>query len=180
MDWEAAFAPYDAETYQFVIDRIGPQDVVFDIGAGDLRLARRLAVIAKRVYAVERNAGVLFQSDRCARPANLMIVCADALTWPCPPDVTIGVLLMRHCAHVADYIARLKANGCARLITNARWKMGVEVIDLRSGVSYDPKRMGWYACECGAVGFTPGDVSAITAPLLDKVIEVVSCPRCGA
>lgn len=180
MDWEAAFAPYDAETYQFVVDRIRPHDVVLDIGAGDLRLARRLAAIAHRVYAVERDPGILSQSDRSARPANLIVVCEDASTWPFPSDVTVGVLLMRHCTHTADYIARLKVIGSARLITNARWKMGVEEIDLRSGVSYDPDRVGWYACACGAVGFTPGDARSITAHVLDEVIEVLSCPHCGA
>lgn len=180
MDWEAVFAPYDAETYQFVVDRIQPHDVVLDIGAGDLRLARRLAALAQRVYAVERNPGVLSQSDRSARPDNLIVVCEDALTWPFPRDVTVGVLLMRHCTHTADYIARLKAIGSARLITNARWKMGVEEIDLRSGVSYDPDRVGWYACACGGVGFTSGDPDMITPQMLNEVIEVTRCPYCGA
>ena len=69
MDWEAAFAPYDEDTYRFVIERIGPPDVVLDIGAGDLRLARRLATIAKRVYAIERNATVLSHADPPTSPS---------------------------------------------------------------------------------------------------------------
>jgi hypothetical protein len=178
MDWEAAFAPYDEGTYRFVIERIGPQDVVLDIGAGDLRLARRLATIAKRVYAIERNAEVLSHADRSTLPDNLIVVGADALTWPFPSDVTVGVLLMRHCAHVAEYVARLKAIHCTRLITNARWKMDVEVIDLRSGVSYDPDRVGWYACTCGSIGFSGVDPESITTQLLDEVVEVENCPIC--
>jgi hypothetical protein len=178
MDWEAAFAPYDEDTYRFVIERIGPQDVVLDIGAGDLRLACRLAAMAKRVYAIERNAEVLSQADRSTLPDNLIVVSADALTWPFPSDVTVGVLLMRHCAHVAEYIARLKAINCTRLITNARWKMGVEAIDLRSGTSYDPDRAGWYACACGSIGFTSVAPALITPQLLDEVVEVENCPNC--
>jgi hypothetical protein len=65
-------------------------------------------------------------------------------------------------------------------LTNARWKMSVEEMHLRSGVPYDPGRVGWYACRCGAVGFTPGDPQAITPQLLADVNEVVNCPSCGA
>ncbi len=184
-DWEAAFAPYDAETYQFVVERITPQDVVLDIGAGDLRLARRLAAIAQQVYAVEKNAAVVPQPDRreACWPDNLSVIYADALTWEYPADVTVAVLLMRHCTreHFAQIVQRLTAETkCQRLLTNARWKMHVEEMYLRSGGPYDPDRVGWYACRCGAVGFTPGDPQRITAHLLADVNEVVSCPTCRA
>jgi len=184
-DWEAAFAPYDDETYQFVVERVTAQDVVLDIGAGDLRLARRLAEIAQCVYAVEKNAAVLPQPDR--REAcgfdRLSAIHEDALTCSYPPNVTVAILLMRHCTreHFARYVQRLLSETqCQRLFTNARWKMNVEEIHLRSGGRYDPDRVGWYACHCGAVGFTPGDPQAITMQLLADVSEVVSCPTCGA
>jgi len=180
-DWEAAFAPYDDETYQFVVERITPKDVVLDIGAGDLRLARRLAEIAQRVYAVEKNAEVLppLRADR------LSVIHEDALTWKYPSEVTVAVLLMRHCTreHFAQIVQRLiTETQCQRLFTNARWKMNVEEMQFRSARSgpYDPDRVGWYACRCGAVGFTPGDPQAITVQLLADVSEVVSCPACGA
>jgi SAM-dependent methyltransferase len=175
------WSPYDEDTYRFVIDRVGLKDVVLDIGAGDVRLSRRLAAIASKVYAIERNAEVLAQADRSGWPENLIVVHADALTWPFPKDVTLGVLLMRHCApaHFADYVARLKAAGCGRLMTNARWKMAIEEIDLRTGAAYDPDRMGWYACACGSIGFTPGDPKSINQQLLEQVTEVISCPNCG-
>jgi len=184
-DWEAAFAPYDDETYQFVVERLTPQDVVLDIGAGDLRLARRLAAIAQQVYAVEKNAAVIvLPTDRLSWPDKLSVIQADALTWKYPPDVTVAVLLMRHCTreHFAQIVQRLTAETkCQRLLTNARWKMHVEEMHLRSArsVPYDPDRVGWYACRCGAVGFTSGDPQAITTQLLADVSEVVNCPACG-
>lgn len=180
IDWEAIWAPYDEDTYRFVVERIYPFDVVVDIGAGDLRLSSRVANIASWVYAIERNPEVLGRADRYSHPDNLVAVCTDAREWPMPYDVTVGVLLMRHCTpeHFAHYVARLKAMGCRRLITNARWKMGVEEIDLRSAAVYDPKRVGWYACQCGAVGFTPGEPDLVTNQILNEVIEVVNCPHC--
>ncbi len=182
-DWEAAFAPYDEETYRFVLDHVTRQDVVLDIGAGDLRLTKRVAAIARRVYAIERDPAVLARVDRGNWPANLIVICADALTTAFPLDVTTAILLMRHCTreHLATYLQRLSVlRRCQRLITNARWKMNVEVIDLCAGVVYDPRRVGWYACRCGSVGFTPGDPDVITPQVLAEVIDVVSCPHCGA
>jgi len=182
-DWEAAFAPYAEETYQAVLAQILPQDVVLDIGAGDLRLTKRVAASARRVYAIERDPAVLAKSDRGSWPANLIVICADALATAFPSDVTTALLLMRHCAreHFTVYVQRLSAlKRCRRLITNARWKMDVEVIDFRSGGMYDPDRVGWYACRCGSIGFTPGDPGFITPQVLAEVIDVVSCPHCGA
>ncbi len=184
-DWEASFAPYDEATYQFVVERVTPQDVVLDIGAGDLRLARRLADVAQKVYAVERNTALLSPPDRSTQSDRLIVIDDDAARWPFPAEVTVAVLLMRHCTseHFAKYVKRLTAStACTRLITNARWKMGVEEMQLRSArsVQYHPDRAGWYACRCGAIGFTPGDPDLITSAMLDEVIEVEHCPRCQA
>jgi predicted RNA methylase len=183
-DWEAAFAPYDEETYRAVLAQITPHDVVLDIGAGDLRLTKRVASIARRVVAIERDPAALAKADRGTWPANLSVICADALTTAVPTDVTMALLLMRHCTreHFAVYVQRLSAlRHCQRLITNARWKMDLEAIDLRSArsVAYDPDQVGWYACRCGSIGFTPGDPAAITPQVLAEVIDVVSCPQCG-
>jgi predicted RNA methylase len=180
-DWEAVFAPYDEEIYRTVLAQIAPHDVVLDIGAGDLRLTKRVAAVARRVYAIERDPAVLAKADRGTWPANLIVICADALTTSFPADVTTAILLMRHCTHehFAAYLQRLSAlRRCQRLITNARWKMDVEVIDLRSGGLYDPDRAGWYACRCGSIGFTPGNPTVITPQVLAAVIDVVSCPQC--
>ncbi|GFP25342.1 hypothetical protein HKBW3S25_00814, partial [Candidatus Hakubella thermalkaliphila] len=73
-----------------------------------------------------------------------------------PTDVSVAVLLMRHCQHLREYIAKLKEVGCRRLITNARWKSQVEVISLtESWRAFSQVRGGWYACLCGQVGFVP-------------------------
>lgn len=180
-DWEAAFAPYDEETYRFVVERVTPQDVVLDIGAGDLRLACRLAAVAQKVYAVERRAAVLPSPAHASRLDRLSVIHEDALQWPFPSDVTVAVLLMRHCTpeHFAQYVTRLiETTACTRLITNARWKMGVEEMQIRSGRPYDPDRAGWYACRCGSIGFTLGDLDRMTDTVLNEVSEVVNCPHC--
>ena len=53
--WEALWAPYDEATYAAVLAVIEPSDVVLDIGAGDLRLTRRIAEQAQQVIAWESN-----------------------------------------------------------------------------------------------------------------------------
>ena len=178
-DWEGWWSAYDEATYQAVLNAVTPDDVVLDIGAGDLRLALRLAERARRVYAVEVNPRLL--ADALARvgyalPRNLVVVCGNALDIPIPPDVTAAVLLMRHCRHVRAYVDRLRAVGCRRLITNARWGMGVEVVDVGPGVTWETFAGGWYACLCGAVGYKgenaagePGDA-----------VTVETCPACGS
>ncbi len=52
-EWETLWAPYDEATYAAVLAAIEPSDVVLDIGAGDLRLARRIAERARQVIAWE-------------------------------------------------------------------------------------------------------------------------------
>lgn len=174
---EHLWAPYDESTYAPALAAIRPDDVVLDIGSGDLRFARRAAEQARRVIAVERLAEVVGVGPW---PANIEVVIADALTWPFPQGITVGVLLMRHCTHYREYIDRLREAGAARLITNARWGMSVEVVDLTAlRVSFATVQAGWYACDCGAVGFAPGPVEAITPDSLDVVAQVAACPRCA-
>ncbi|MGE5252023.1 MAG: class I SAM-dependent methyltransferase [Bacteroidota bacterium] len=179
--WEAMFAPYDARTYQDVLDLLGPHDVVLDIGAGDLRLSRRMAGIACRVHAVEVDRSILQAGldSPALLPDNLSVVCADARTLEFPSGITAGVLLMRHCTHFGLYAGKLRTAGAARLITNARWRMDVESVDLLAGrTPFREARMGWYACLCGAAGFKEGPAEQ-WSPEMDRVqTEVIDCPQC--
>jgi SAM-dependent methyltransferase len=174
-DWEAAWAPYDEATYAAALAWVEPDDVVLDIGAGDLRFARRAAARARRVVALERQGALLAGT----RPGNLDVVCGDALQVPYPPGITLAVLLMRHCRHFAGYVSRLRAAGCWRLITNARWGMGVELVSLRPQAPFDSALPGWYACLCGAAGFKPGPPDQLTPERLSVAQNVEDCPRCG-
>ncbi len=176
-DWEGQFSRYDEETYQAVLERVGPEDVVLEIGAGDLYLALRIAQRASRVYAVEVNpllVATTLAALGFSLPRNLQVICANARDFPFPPDVTMAVLLMRHCQHFGEYFDRLQSTGCRWLFTNARWKCGVEAIDLKAPrIPFEQVNEGWYACRCGAVGYV-GEGVRVDAPPL----EVTDCPNC--
>lgn len=175
------FAPYDQPTYQAVLAWLTPEDVVLDIGAGDLRLARLMTGFARKVYAVEVHAWVLEQTSASPDPlpGSLIPILADARVFDFPNDVTVGVLLMRHCAHFRLYCDKLRESGARRLITNARWRMGMEAMDLLAKrMSLGEFEMGWYACLCGAVGFKAGPAERWTADMDAIVHEVSLCPRC--
>ena len=86
---------------------------------------------------------------------------------------------MRHCTHYALYVDKLRAAGCQRLITNTRWGMDVEVVDLGPGVPFDSVGIGWYACRrCGAVGFAGDDTQQVVAATFEHVKDVEGCPLC--
>lgn len=179
--WESLWAPYDEPTYQDVLSNVRPDDVVLDIGAGDLRLARRLAKRARLVYAIEVQEALIAPALTGMDPVpdNLRVICGDARHLPFPEGITLGVLLMRHCSHFRLYAEKLVAVGCRRLITNARWRLGVEVVDLLAPrIPFDNLAMGWYACWCGATGFLPGPAEQLTPELETTIHEVVNCPAC--
>ena len=180
-EWEAMYAPYDQQTYQAVLDLIEPEDVILDIGAGDLRLARQMARLAWKVYAVEINLRVLDQAYASPDPLpdNLIPVCADARTFGFPSGITTGVLLMRHCTCFRLYAEKLQKAGAARLITNARWHMHVEPINLLvQRKPFFDIGMGWYACICGGTGFKEGPANNWSLDMDQLTNEVSSCPQC--
>jgi len=175
--WEALWAPYDEDTYRLALSFVPAGAAVLDIGAGDLRFARRLAARASVVYAVERNRALLGGPA----PGNVRVICADARAWPFPSGVEVAVLLMRHCAHFALYRRKLEAVGARRLITNARWGMGVECIDLSIPARpYSDLAAGWYACRCGATGFRAAPPETLAPRDLESVHEVARCPECNS
>ena len=175
--WEAMHAPYDQPTYQAVLDQLGPKDVILDIGAGDLRLARQISKISRKVYALEINARLLDAPQ--SLPGNLIPICADARTLDFPADITTGVLLMRHCTWFGLYAEKLQKAGATRLITNARWRMGVEVVNLiAQRLSFAEAGMGWYACRCGGTGFKKGPAEHWSFEMDRITNEVSNCPKC--
>jgi len=180
-DWEAMYAPYDQGTYQTVLSQLRPDDVILDIGAGDLRLARQMARITRKVYAVEINPRVLDQAFASSDPLpeNVIPICADARTLEFPSGITTGLLLMRHCTCFRLYEEKLQKAGAKRLITNARWHMHVESINLSvRRKSFADAGMGWYACICGGIGFKEGPVEHWMLEMDAIIHEVASCPRC--
>ncbi len=75
---------------------------------------------------------------------------------------------------------KLEAVGCRTLITNARWGMGVERIDLsRNAIPFELSHPGWYACRCGATGYHEGPPEEVALGHFDTVTEVTACPACG-
>ncbi|MBC7227047.1 MAG: rRNA adenine methyltransferase [Thermoflexales bacterium] len=178
-EWEGRFSPYDEDLYQAVLEHVAPTDVVIEIGAGDLRLALRLAQQAQQVYAIEVNPLLVAQALKgigLSLPRNLAVICANALDFPVPAGVTVGILLMRHCRHFGVYFDRLQAAGCRQLLTNARWKYGLEVVDLTvSRIPFAELAEGWYACRCGAVGYVGTGNRPDAAP-----VEVTDCPACNS
>lgn len=180
--WEFIWAPYDDTTHQSVLDMIDSNEIILEIGAGDLRLAVKMAQIAKKVYAIEFHEEIIlnaWSADGEFRPPNLLPLCGDARFVPFPKDITTAVLLMRHCNHFSYYLEKLRGVGCVKLITNARWRFGVELIDLIiSPIPFKDLEMGWYACSCGATGFQTGPAILLTKSTLDTIHEVQDCPAC--
>ncbi len=177
-EWEARFSPYDEELYCAVLEHVTPMDVVVEIGAGDLRLALRLSQCVQQVYAIEVNPLLVARSlERIglSLPRNLAVICANALDFPIPAGVTVGILLMRHCRHFGCYFDRLQSSGCRWLLTNARWKSGLEVIDLKAPrTPFTELAESWYACRCGTVGYVGTGNCADLDP-----VEVADCPACN-
>ncbi|MBM4424879.1 MAG: hypothetical protein FJ030_16080 [Chloroflexi bacterium] len=81
-DWEAAFAPYSDDLYEAALAWLGPDDVMLDIGAGDLRFARRAAARVRHVFAIEQRTELVAASH----PANLTVIVGDARRTPFPRE----------------------------------------------------------------------------------------------
>ena len=181
VDWEHHWAVYDEKTYQSALGYILPGSVVIDIGCGDMRLARRMAKIARKVYAVEQNPDVFMVGLRSSGPLpdNLIPLCADACIMDFPSDVDTAVLLMRHCTHFRLFADKLRSIGCIHLITNARWGMDIECVSLQAqGLSFEQVELGWYACCCGSAGFKSGPADKVSLELDAITFEVFNCPDC--
>lgn len=108
----------DVEFYPFVLENLEPDDVVLDLGAGDLRLDILMAERVKKVYAVEVNpilVGRALQVIGYDLPRNLIVICANLFDIETPKDVTVVVILMRHCTRREEIFRRFKK---LKIITN--------------------------------------------------------------
>lgn len=175
-EWEALF--YSNESlYQGVLEEVSSDDIILDIGAGDLSLSFLLSRKVKEVYAIEVNPLIVskaLEGIGYDLPVNLYVICGNALKFEFPKKISVAILLMRHCQHFKAYFEKLKETNCKKLITNARWKSGFEVIDLNGPrIPFSKLKEGWYACECGMVGYKGEGNFADSTP-----VEVSDCPHC--
>lgn len=99
--WEIFFHP-ETRNYRGVLNKITPNDVIFDIGAGDFRFDLILSLKVKKVYAIEINPIIVAESLAIIGyhlPENLVIICGNAFMLEIPSDVTVIICLMIHRQH---------------------------------------------------------------------------------
>lgn len=88
--------------YNDCLSKLNEHDVVFDVGAGDLRFDLIMAEKVKKVYAVEINPKTLASALRIIgydMPENLIVICGNAFEMELPNDVTVVTCLMIHREH---------------------------------------------------------------------------------
>lgn len=174
MESKRTESPFDEATHTAVIHHIQHDDIVLDINAGDLSLARRMTNTAQHVYVWEHQAEIVETEIE-----NLTICYPDSQFDSFPSDITVAVLLSRYCQHFARYAKKLRTVGCRYLITNARWGSGLEVINLQTYRQlYSAIPVGWFACWCGNAGFKADSAEQLMKVRETAVHEVIFCPNC--
>ncbi|RLF42213.1 MAG: hypothetical protein DRN18_02725 [Thermoplasmata archaeon] len=99
--WECFFVPEDW-FYDDVLKLLRVDDVVFDVGAGDLRFGLLMVKKVRKVYAVEINPTILGKALQIIGydlPTNLIAICGNAFKMELPADVTVVTCLMIHREH---------------------------------------------------------------------------------
>jgi hypothetical protein len=99
--WEIFWLPEEM-FYEDCLSKLSPDDVVFDVGAGDLRFDLMMSEHVKKVYAVEINPGLVSSALRIIGwdlPTNLTVICGNAFQMELPGDVTVVTCLMIHRQH---------------------------------------------------------------------------------
>lgn len=92
----------EKDNYQDCLSRLDPNDIVFDIGAGDLRFDLMMSRKVKKVYAIEINPSILsYALDIIDNnmPTNMNVICGNGFTYPIPEDVNTITCLMIHREH---------------------------------------------------------------------------------
>lgn len=91
------FVP-DRSLYSKAVEAVRSGDVVFDVGAGDLRLDLALSERVRKVYAVEIDPVLLGRALDVIGyrlPLNVVPICADGLKLNLPSDVSVVLALIR-------------------------------------------------------------------------------------
>lgn len=99
--WEVFFVP-EVMYYNPCLDRLSRDDVVFDVGAGDMRFDLIMAEKVRKVYAVEINPTITARALRIIGydlPLNVVPICGNAFEMEMPSDVTAVTCLMIHREH---------------------------------------------------------------------------------
>lgn len=99
--WEIFIVP-ESMFYEEVLSMVSQDDVVFDVGAGDLRFDIMLSEKAKKVYAVEINPEFLGGALKIIGydlPGNVVPICGNAFEMELPCDTTVVTCLMIHRQH---------------------------------------------------------------------------------
>lgn len=80
------------KNYKPMLERLSVNDVVCDMGAGDLRFALMAAEKVKKIYAVEFNPetlGAALSIIGYSKPRHLVAICCDWRRFAIPADVTV-------------------------------------------------------------------------------------------
>ena len=99
--WEGFFCPED-NNYQDCFNQLKKEDVVFDIGAGDLRFDLIMLKKVKKVYSIEIDPTILGPALKVigfSKPANLIVINGNGFDFEIPNDVTVITCLMIHRKH---------------------------------------------------------------------------------
>lgn len=100
--YEIFFFPEELN-YNPCLELLSKDDVVFDVGAGDLRFDLIMAEMVKKVYAIEINPTIVSSALRIIGydlPENLTVICGNGFDWNIlPKDVTAVTCLMIHRQH---------------------------------------------------------------------------------
>ena len=99
--WEIFYVPEEMY-YSSCLDILSRDDVVFDVGAGDMRFDLIMAEKVRKVYAIEINPTITARALNIIRyglPPNLIAVCGNAFEMDLPSDVTVVTCLMIHRMH---------------------------------------------------------------------------------
>ena len=85
------YIPHEAN-YKEILEKLNKDDIVMDMGAGDLRFALLASQKVQKVYAVEMNPEIIavaLSIIKWGLPRNLVVICADWRYVEVPSEVNV-------------------------------------------------------------------------------------------